>query len=163
MIEKKDKSERRAETELQENGNCFVVWHLFLYLCTARLFNLVLFIMNWSEDTVWQLKHFFVFFLLMCRLDQHHHPVTRLRRRRKRRNKTGPTRHLMKRRGERRRKRSWKATKRRARSTKRSMGKVRRRSRRRGNKNHLPPRPPAPVNPQTVTETHLWRRTQGIP
>lgn len=32
-IEKRDKSERRAETELQENGNCFVVKHRSLYLC----------------------------------------------------------------------------------------------------------------------------------
>lgn len=34
------------------------------------------------------------------------------------------------------------------------MGKIRRRNRR-GNRNHLPP---APVNPQIVTETHLWCR-----
>lgn len=98
----------------------------------------------------------------MWHLDRRHRPVTRLQRRRRRRNKTGPTRRLTKRRGERRRKRSWKATKRRAKSPKRNMGKVRRRSSRR-NRNRLPPRPPAPVNPQTVTETHLWRRAQGIP
>lgn len=66
-------------------------------------------------------------------------------------------------RGERRKRRSWKSTKRRAKNTKRNTGKVRRRKRRRGNKNRLPPRRPAPVNRQTVTETHLWHRAQGIP
>lgn len=92
-------------------------------------------------------------------LDQHHQVMRRPQRRR--RNKAGPTLHLMKRRGERKR-RSRKATRRRAENTKRSMGKIRRRNRR-GNRNHLPPLPPAPVNPQIVTETHLWCRAQGIP
>lgn len=62
MIEKRDKSERRAETEVQENGNCCVVKHHSLYFCIACSFNLVLFELNWSEDTVWQWSVFCLFF-----------------------------------------------------------------------------------------------------
>lgn len=105
---------------------------------------------------------FLFVFLLVCRLDRHHRPAMKQQRRRKRKNKAGLT-HLLMKRGGRRRRRSWKSTKRRAKNTKRNTGKVRRRNRRKGNKNHLPPPRPAPVTPQTVTETHLWHRAQGIP
>lgn len=164
-IEKRDKSERRAETEVQENGNwcCETSLSIIVY-CTLFSFSLV-----WNDldsktvNKVLFLLLLFVF-LLVCRIDRHRHPVTKQQRRRKRRSKAGLTPLLMKR-GERRRRRSWKSTRRRAENTKRNMGKVRRRNRRRGNKNHLPPPPPrpAPVNRQTVTETHAWHGAQGIP
>lgn len=85
----------------------------------------------------------------------------RVRRRpqRRKRNTTGPTLHLMKRRGA--RKKSWKATRRKAKRTKRIMGRIARRNRRRGNMKPLPLLP-APVNPQIVTEKTEWFRTWRV-
>lgn len=91
-------------------------------------------------------------------LDLLHHRVMRRRQRRKR-NSTDRTLRLKKRRGG--RKKSWKATRRKAKRTKRIMGRIGRRNRRRENTKHRPLLL-APVNPQTVTEKTEWFGTLRV-